>query len=291
MYKNLLFIIKPAASTYQPLCTGKFHYISKGIGARGITSTVIKSEEFASHHIGKDTLPVVWGISYIEELNITAPFLVLERGFLGNRTRFFSLGMNGLNGRADFQNENCSNVRWNSLFPKLVRPWNCEGDYVLLMGQNPTDTSIKHFDQSYSAIIENIRSNCNRPIVFKPHPNDRTKHRYHPDVTIYKTQHPRKASKANALVGKNEELYKLIDGSFCTVSINSNASVLAVLRGKPSIVLDRGAMAWDMCGHDCSLIERPFMPNREQWCNNLAHTQWTLDEIVDVPEVLDRFLK
>ena len=38
-------------------------------------------------------------------------------------------------------------------------------------------------------------------------------------------------------------------------------------------------MAWDVTNHDLSEINNPKTFDREQWLNNLAYTQWNLEEV------------
>lgn len=70
----------------------------------------------------------------------------------------------------------------------------------------------------------------------------------------------------------------------CLVTYSSNASVDALISGIPVIILGNHPakqLSWTF-----SDIESPKYPDREQWCFNLAHSQFTLEEIrrgVDLP--------
>ena len=61
------------------------------------------------------------------------------------------------------------------------------------------------------------------------------------------------------------------------VTYNSNAGVLATLAGIPTVTCHRGAMAWEVTGHDPLVC--PPQPDRTAWTNRLAWTQWTDEEI------------
>jgi hypothetical protein len=38
-------------------------------------------------------------------------------------------------------------------------------------------------------------------------------------------------------------------------------------------------LAWEVGLSDLSQVENPFKPNRDQWLNNLAYANWTLEEV------------
>ena len=39
------------------------------------------------------------------------------------------------------------------------------------------------------------------------------------------------------------------------------------------------SIAYDVANKDFSTINEPLMPERQQWLNNYANTEWTVDEI------------
>jgi len=53
----------------------------------------------------------------------------------------------------------------------------------------------------------------------------------------------------------------------------------AVIEGIPSFVFSKRSVAWNVTNHDLSEINNPKTFNREQWFNDLAYTQWNLEEI------------
>lgn len=69
--------------------------------------------------------------------------LVMERGYIGDRTAWTSLGWNGLNGRATFPEVDDDGERFMRHFPEALQPEKPDGDYVLLIGQVPGDASIE----------------------------------------------------------------------------------------------------------------------------------------------------
>ena len=62
------------------------------------------------------------------------------------------------------------------------------------------------------------------------------------------------------------------------VNWSSNPSTQAVIAGVPAFV-GPSSLAYDVSNHDFSTIENPIMPDRTQWLNDLAYTEWTIEEI------------
>jgi len=65
-----------------------------------------------------------------------------------------------------------------------------------------------------------------------------------------------------------------------TVSYSSNPGIHSILAGVPAFV-GTNSLAYDVANdidfiHD---IENPLMPERTQWLNDYAHTEFTIEEI------------
>ena len=76
--------------------------------------------------------------------------------------------------------------------------------------------------------------------------------------------------------------------SWAVVNHNSNVGPITALNGVPAFVgID--SYAASVGNFDIARIENPLMPDREQWANDLAYTEWTVDEIA-AGEPLDRLL-
>jgi hypothetical protein len=65
---------------------------------------------------------------------------------------------------------------------------------------------------------------------------------------------------------------------YATISWSSNPGINSVLRGIPAFV-GPSSLAYDVANKDLSQIENPVTPDRQQWLNDYAHTEWTLSEI------------
>lgn len=190
--------------------------------------------------------------------------LVIERGYLGDRFSWSSLAWNGLNGHGDFGVQPQDNgARFHKHFK--VTPWReTAGDHVLIMGQVPGDASLQGRNMMpwYESVAVLAADAYGLPVKFRPHP-----------LAIKKgfRQDPRHCGKSFGT------LDEALATAHVVIAYNSNSAVDSVLAGVPTITMDKGAMAWDVTGHniDGTLTK----PDRNAWLSDLAWKQWSIDEI------------
>jgi hypothetical protein len=182
--------------------------------------------------------------------------IILETGYINRgdgESNHYAAGYNGLNGRADFRNADSPNDRAIQL-PVVLWPWRQSGEHILLCGQVPWDASVDHinFKTWLNTARERLSQTTDRPVRFRPHPQIAK-----PDMSL------------------EEDL----EDCWAVVTFNSNTGVDALLRGVPVFADDAGSMAYPIANKDISQIENPQTPERKQWLNNLAYTQWTPQEM------------
>lgn len=200
------------------------------------------------------------------QLEAGKDYLVMERGYVGDRQAFTSMGFNGLNGYAQFYANNMSNDRWNKYFEHYMQNWRKDyGDYVLLIGQIQGDISIEGLNvrqwcQDICNQIKNIDSRIR--VRFRQHPLELQR------GTNWNI---------NGAEWSNNSLIEDFDGARCCITYNSNTGVEAVLWGVPTVAIDQGSMAWNVVAHELDL--NPPKPERAQWAHNMAYCQWTEAEI------------
>lgn len=189
--------------------------------------------------------------------------LVIERGYIGDRFKYSSLGWNGLNGHAVFPPYSGNGKRFES-HGGTIKPWKNQKGYALIMGQVPTDMSLGGLNIMpwYEDMAYGIKDIHGLDVYFRPHP-DLVKKGYF--------EKPK-----GCILSEHGSLIEALDGAAFSVCWNSNSSVDSVLNGTPCIVGNKGSMAWDMCGESLTEI---LTPEREQWAQDLAWKQWSLDEI------------
>ncbi len=232
----------------------------------GLRKHRIEPEERRADDWRQSDLAVVWAHrdTALHDMQRDAGhhYLVLERGYIGdldNRRRWTSMGFDGLNGRADFCNQDVGPIRWEKHFAKVMRPWQKDGDYALLMGQVRGDASLvtKNIKAWYGLMTRRL-GDLGWTVMFRPHPRD-----------------PMAAPDgAYTLVTSLESALK---GAAVVVTWNSTSAVDAALSGVPVVAMDRGSMAWDVASHDLS--EALVTPDRTAWSARLAYTQWSDGEI------------
>jgi hypothetical protein len=121
--------------------------------------------------------------------------------------------------------------------------------------------------------IEEIQKHSNRPIIFRPHPRCPLQHIEKEYRNVYR-QNPVKIS------GTYDDFDIDYSNIWATVSHSSNPGSHSIIQGVPAFV-SPSSLAYDVANdldflHD---IERPLMPDRTQWLNDYAYTEWTVEEI------------
>lgn len=182
--------------------------------------------------------------------------LVMERGYIGDRFAWTSLGWNGLNNRATVPPvPDDGGKRFNKNHAALLKPWQPHGDYVLIMGQVPGDASLQGLDLKpwYASQADSIAKTYGCEVAFRPHPLASMRGG---------------SSKVPGAVTMTGDLEQALSGAVMVVTFNSNSGVDALLMGKPTTVADEGGMAYGIT-----------QELRESWAHRLAWRQWSLEEI------------
>jgi hypothetical protein len=185
---------------------------------------------------------------------------------------YYSLILNGLNNRGKYVSKNMPPDRWEKLQVQL-KPWNLEGKRVLYCAQVPRDSAVQHIEKSTNLTLKEIdayifnliSAKSEKEVFFRPHPSNDISAMIPPE-NVSKNHHK-----------KLEE--DLNDNCGLVVCLNSNSAVEAVVNGIPALALDRGCMAWDVCGKTPDYIASPRPHDRDQWASNLAYSQWTEAEM------------
>ena len=211
--------------------------------------------------------------------------------------KYFRFGWNSfLYNEATFGPTNNGDDRWNLIQKEhniQIRPWrSTRGKYVLIILQHTIDTSlirlIDQFGSYYKWLcytIEKIQANTDLPIVIRPHPKHGT---YNNFFEADKIPHITKEydnvswSKNQGKVGFNggKFLEADLDDAHAVVGWTSNALTEAACYGVPVYAMSMGAMATPVSFFDMECIDEVRRcPDRQQWLNDLAYSQWTYQEI------------
>lgn len=243
------------------------HYFESGLLKHGITPNWGPAD--AKQTKVDCDIAVIWGHKKTHIINAQKekglPYIVMERGYFGDRYVYTSVGYNGLNGTADFKNKNSPSSRWEQ-HGVPVGEWKTGGDYILLLGQVAGDAAVRMGETLpnwYAKVVGHIRAKTKMPIYFRPHPLARQKFDVHHTKTI------------------SGNLQDAFAKAFCAVAYSSNSLTDAVIAGVPVFAFSKIAMAYPLACHDIASILAPIRPAREQWLYDLAFAQWTWKEIAN----------
>lgn len=258
-------------------CAPNGHYrglmsdLARGIALAGDEAIPTTPAQAMASRVQADAF-VCWGWRHgkrVRQVHRNLPVLIMERGYVGDRFHWTSLGWNGLNGRAIFPRPR-ANAGINYATKEMlihegtITPWRTrEGEYALILGQVQGDQACQavNLPSQYRA-WSSLLTSTGMQVRYRPHPKalhqrSGLEHRQHTAGTLAED----------------------LAGAKFTISWNSNSSVDSVLAGVPSVTLDRGAMAWAVTSHD---LNNPVtMPSRTEWAAQLAWCQWQPSELAD----------
>lgn len=192
--------------------------------------------------------------------------LVMERGYIGDRFHWTSLGWDGLNGLATFPASG-GPERLAEHHPDILLPWRTSGSVALLLGQVRGDQSLTRVDPLCWYDIA-ARSLMERgwSVAFRQHPVE--VERGYPLPRLPRGVEIRQGALADSL-----------NDVAVAVAWNSNALVDCACLGVPVVACDDGAMAWPVAGH--GLGAEISCPDRQPWAERLAWCQWNAEELLD----------
>ena len=206
--------------------------------------------------------------------NKNKPVVVLEVGGI-KRNETWKIGINGINREADFANQNVDGERWKK-FNIELQPWKQTGDKIIICGQHSNSHQWRNnppmttwFDQQ----ITQIRKHTDKPLVIRPHPRNGVSlnAKKYQNVKIVTPQRDRRTY-------DDTDLAERLKSAWAVVSHSSNPAMTAVFSGIP-VYVSEASLSYDVGNVSYENINHPNMPDRKQWANKLAYTEWWPDEI------------
>ena len=250
-----------------------FEAIRKGLTMQGHTVT--------ENEMNCD-VPVIWSllwngrmlrnkIVWDEFRSKNKNVLVVEVGGI-QRNNTWKIALNGINRSGQFGPSNNTNERAVKLNLQC-KPWRTSGDHILLCLQHDKSEQWAQckplLDYTLDTITE-LRKYTNRKIIVRQHP--RCPLPQFPRLENVEYQIP-------AMIENTYDDYNLnFSNEWAVVSWSSNPGIHAILNGIPAFVGPQ-SLAYDVGNKDFSTIESPIMPDRTQWLNDYAFTEWTVEEI------------
>ena len=202
------------------------------------------------------------------------PTIVLEVGGIKRGTTW-KVGLNGINRDAYFGEQDNDRSRADHL-GLVCKPWRSNGDFILICGQHDKSLQWQGMPRMSNWFLETydeIRKYTQRPIVFRPHPRCRLDHIERGLKNVYR-QEP------NHIANTYDDFDMGFDNVWATISYSSNPGTHSCINGVPAFVSTH-SLAYSV-GNDIDFlhdIENPMMPERQQWLNDYAHTEYTIEEI------------
>jgi len=243
-------------------------------------SLLAAGHDVSYNNINSD-VNVIWSVLWNGRMarneavwNQNKPTIVLEVGGIKRGTTW-KVGLNGINRDAYFGPTSMDDLRVRNLGLKL-KPWRTDGEYILIAGQHDKSlqwSKMPRMSNWFLNTYDEIRKHTDRPIIFRPHPRCRLPYIELGLKHVYR-QEPQHVN------GTYDDFDMGFDNVHCTISYSSNPGIHSVIDGVPSFVSNH-SLAYDV-GNDIDFlhnIENPIMPDRTQWLNDYAWTEFTIEEI------------
>ena len=218
---------------------------------------------------------VLWNGRMARNKNIwetQKPTIVLEVGGIKRGTTW-KVALNGINRDAQFGPMGHGPERAKQLGLKL-KPWRTDGKFILLCGQHDKSQQWSNMPPMSKWImdtIETIQANSDKPILFRPHPRCQL-----PAIeSQYKNVQRQNPVYVN---GSYDDFDMNFNNIFATISWSSNPAIHSVIEGIPAFT-GPSSLAYDVSLQDFTQIDDPLYPDRTQWLNDYAWTEFTIEEI------------
>ena len=242
-------------------------------------------EEIQLNCNGNSDVTVIWSVlwqgkmkgyqSIWEECQKkNTPVVVLEVGGI-KRNETFKVGINGVNREADFANQTFDGERWKKLNIEL-KPWRSTGDTIIICGQHHRSHQWRNnptMNLWFEQQINEIRKHTDRPIVIRPHPRNPTGF----DISKWKNV-TKVLPQRDYNTVDDTDFKETLKQAWAVVNYSSNPAMMSVFNGIPVFVSEQ-SLCYDVGNTSLNNINNPAMPDRSNWANKLAYTEWTTEEI------------
>ena len=156
-------------------------------------------------------------------------------------------------------------------FNLKLQPWRNGSNIVIAMQRQDSEQwhGLPPMNQWLESTVAEIRKHSDRPIVIRPHP--RSGCNIPSGCLIDRPQF-------NAGSYDDFDFDRVLESAHCVVNWNSGPGSQALIAGVPAFV-GPSSLASPIANWDLSQIENPPRSERSVWLEQLAHTEWTVEEI------------
>ncbi len=256
-----------------------FYNINGALNSGPIFDSFEKGLRLMGHSVEKNSMngdvAVIWSVLWNGRMRNNKavwdhyrkqnkPVVILEVGCL-KRDQTWKIGINGINQGSYFVSTGKNNERISKFNLELL-PWQTHGREILICTQHDKSQQWEN-NPSLASWVEStilkIRKYSDRPIKIRQHPRCT----FNPpliDTKVFKST--------------EKDILNDFKTAWAVVNYSSNPGIQSVIKGIPTFV-DSKSLAAPVANLDLSMIENPIMPNRNQWFNDLAWTEWTVEEM------------
>jgi hypothetical protein len=197
------------------------------------------------------------------------PVIVAEVGML-RRGLTWKVGINGTGLTADYGQELMPDRA--GVLGLNAKPWTNAGYNIVVACQRSDSEQWAGQPPTIAWLTETarkIRQHSDKPIVIRPHPRQRIANI--PGCMI-------ESPKPIPGTYDSFDYDRCLNTAWAVVNHNSGPGTQAILNGVPAFV-GSTSLASPVGNLDITDIENPLRPDRTQWIEQLAHTEWTILEI------------
>ena len=242
-----------------------------------------KKEDFQINKHDHDTdVAVIWSVLWQGRMQnnlkiwkefkaLNKPVVVLEVGGI-KRNVTWKMGINGVNRDADFAVSPHFDGRWEK-FKIDLKPWKRSGKNIIVCGQHDSSEQWRSLPKMNNWLLEQvtaIKKVSDKKIIIRPHPRN--------PITIKMAGVETQVPKKDPTSYDDTDFVKHLNDAWAVVNHSSNPAMQSVFNGTP-VFVSESSLSYDMGNKDYSTIEKPNIPDREEWAQKLAYTEWWIDEI------------
>ena len=201
--------------------------------------------------------------------NNNRPVVVVEVGML-RRGSTWKLGVNGTGNNAYYGRDLI--VGRAAQLRLEAKPWTNSGYNIVIAAQRSDSQQWAGQPPTVAWLTETanaIRKYTDRPIIIRPHPRQRIS-----DVPGCVIEMPRPIPGTY----DNFDYERCLSTAWAVVNHNSGPGSQAIMNGVPAFV-HSSSLAAPVGNTDLSTINNPLRPDRTEWLERLAHTEWYTEEI------------
>jgi hypothetical protein len=155
-----------------------------------------------------------------------------------------------------------------------LKPWRTNGNHILILCQRSNGWNLFGVNQDrwLNKTITKIRKHSDRPIIIRMHPGDRGRFDFSNRIV--------QEYGSKVTISQSPNIVQDLHDCWCTVGYNSTPNVVSLIEGIPNIITDPdNCWGKDISGVKLNRIEKPHMPDREEWIHIIANIHWSNEEV------------